>query len=1224
MPDILRQPLRMDCTGTDLVHPVDKMSPGAFPFLVNVRVNQEGRIESRPGYTALNSSPAHTALNTIRRLNDPDKLFAPATYDYTYIEGNSTLLFAGADLTSALTQIDTGYSGNPLSLIPFRPDTSPVSWMYVYDQNKLVKVRPDGTVRPIGMPPPSYAPVSDYGVPAEVLVSAGNDAHGWTLMGSATGTPSTFDKTNASGPTIRSIVYNSSNTGWCCISITPLGSSVVQQLTFWTGNRMKIVLNAGGGNAETVTVREVHPAIPNTTVAAVKYDSGTSGPCSLVLATSPPNLQRNSLLQIGSQVVRVLAVVLSPDGISYSIRCSSGSTINANDVVIGLISWYTYTTQTHVINEAISELAIGSANVPTGSTGGIGLLYTAASSVVVSGATVTYSSGDPFVAWPPGTQINVGGAVFYTLVSVNTTAQTLVVNTSPAIQGATVMYVNGVDMSKAAGRPISIANDSIHISVFLQNPQFINQVVLYIDVDSGTTNLTNAFTRNYYQFGVSLAQLNVYGPGNIIGDSWTDLVIPLASGLRYGNDFAQNLSNVRAIQLGLVVNSNSTTFGFDGWYMFGTYGPSVTANAPLGLFYASRNRDSATGVASLPGPVTRYSLFPISEQIIVTPNNAYYTIADTADIYRLGNTISQLTYVGSVPEASSQGSFVDNLPDVSVDGNPVIDLTLVQPWPILDVAWSGTVNVVGTTVTKATGTAFNTALIANSVILINGTAYLTFGQPRSSSLLEIQASGGNQTGVSFLVASPTLAGQPLPYAFGPLEGPFSPVTFGLGDPKNPGTVYFTNPSNADAASDLNTLEVCAPSEPLISGEVWNGMCFVGSRSNIYLLRYSYLATIGASSNLSYQFTRLPSPSGMWSAWTCVRGPDGIYFLGRDGIYKCNDTGAVNITDERLYPLFPHDGAPALGAPNIPPVDMTQITSMRLSCCDFDLYFDCIDTSSNAVTWRYEIEKKRWFLHYYGDGTGIAQHYLVETSLASPSQQIILLSLGLGLVYNSGGNTDAGTAITSQVTTPALDAGDERAQKLYVDIMADADGTGTLNAQLYYNNQVTTGSLTALTIAGTRIQSLVNIASQSALNLYRNISCKFYWTGGPAGPRIYAFEPSGYAQPYLSKFLVTQYLNLSFPGWKHHRRLYPALISNSTILFKIFTQDGRTFGPYSLASTGGQYKQIPVMVDHGCKDLAFLYQLDGQGQTFAAFLSDFVLETKEWTEPSYIDLAVFKT
>ena len=251
------------------------------------------------------------------------------------------------------------------------------------------------------------------------------------------------------------------------------------------------------------------------------------------------------------------------------------------------------------------------------------------------------------------------------------------------------------------------------------------------------------------------------------------------------------------------------------------------------------------------------------------------------------------------------------------------------------------------------------------------------------------------------------------------------------------------------------------------------------------------------------------------------------------------------------------------------------------------------------------------------------HYLDEPETDKPNDMQLLLLSGANL-FKAGGNTDNSADIPSIVQTPSDDGGDERAQKLYVDAMTEADGTGTLVAQIQFNNAQQNGPSVSMAPTGLRQQFLENISSLADLSLYRNINVRYRWTGGPDGPRVYAFEPSGYAQPYLSTFFVTQYIALAYPGWKHARRFYPALISNSNVLLTIETQDNRVFGPYVIPSTGGQFRIIPMIVNHGLKDLAFAFQLDGQGQAFALFPGEFTVEMKGWADPNYIELAVFKT
>jgi hypothetical protein len=296
--------------------------------------------------------------------------------------------------------------------------------------------------------------------------------------------------------------------------------------------------------------------------------------------------------------------------------------------------------------------------------------------------------------------------------------------------------------------------------------------------------------------------------------------------------------------------------------------------------------------------------------------------------------------------------------------------------------------------------------------------------------------------------------------------------------------------------------------------------------------------------------------------------------------------------------------------------------MRLTCCDNSIYFDYTDTSGSPVCLRYEVSKKRWFLEYYGDG--IVTHYLAEGTLSGPSKMSIWMpSRTQNLIYLAGGDTDNNVVIPTTVHTSAMDSGDQRAQKLYVDTMLDIAGTGNVTVQAFYNDDTMDGPELNVVVAGVREQRWYNISSLADLALYRNISMQFSWTGGPDGPQLYATEPSGFLQPYLSTFFVTQFIPFSFPGWKSMRRMYPAMISNANVLLTIQTQDGRTYGPFTIPSTGGRYRILPQMLSQNIKDLAFALQLDGQGTPFAFFPSDFTIEVKQWIEETYINLAVFK-
>jgi len=350
-------------------------------------------------------------------------------------------------------------------------------------------------------------------------------------------------------------------------------------------------------------------------------------------------------------------------------------------------------------------------------------------------------------------------------------------------------------------------------------------------------------------------------------------------------------------------------------------------------------------------------------------------------------------------------------------------------------------------------------------------------------------------------------------------------------------------------------------------------------------------------------------SGLWPPLTgCCAPILALPASGYDGTFTIEqhqEPGGGPITDSMGY----WDRVQSNVVP--PPPDTATVD------CEFDVTTPPIGGAT--LTLRYEIPQRRWFPHRYADTAVV--HYLDEPSEKKPNDQQLLILSGQN-IFKAGGNTDNGVDIESVVQTPSYDGGDERAQKLFVDTMTELDQVGDFSAEIRFNNNNIGGPTLVMSPTGLREQFLENIASLGDLSLYRNINLLARWTGGPDGPRWYAWEPSGYAQPYVSKRIVTQFINLAFQGWKHHRRIYAGLIATVDVLFTVKCQDGRTFN-YTIPNTGGQFKVVPLIVDNGVKDLAFGYELEGaNGSQFALFPDAFTLETKSWDQPQYIHLAVF--
>lgn len=155
---------RLDFRGMDLVHAPDEMPVGRFPYAQNVRRYLKGRITGRATQDAPVQTMAAGFVNSIRRLNDSTPA-GPST-GFILVGGDSAgRLYAGS------TEVATGLSGNPVSLIPFRPNASVQPWMYVGDSastsvkidgqptpNGMLKVRSDGTCYAMGIAEPQAAP----------------------------------------------------------------------------------------------------------------------------------------------------------------------------------------------------------------------------------------------------------------------------------------------------------------------------------------------------------------------------------------------------------------------------------------------------------------------------------------------------------------------------------------------------------------------------------------------------------------------------------------------------------------------------------------------------------------------------------------------------------------------------------------------------------------------------------------------------------------------------------------------------------------------------------------------------------------------------------------------------------------------------------------------------------------------------------------------------------
>ena len=169
--------LRPGIGGLNLRKTIDTLDPGELSRMSNLTWNREGQLTSRLGQSEVATSGG-TRIHSAKRLVEP--LGSTATR----VWGIDSSVFLG--LTGALSSVDSGYSGDPLSIVPYRPELSGQTWAYIADRNRMRKVRMDGLDLEIGLAAPTAVIGSALGQEHRTNIASFSSADG-TVAASWTG-----------------------------------------------------------------------------------------------------------------------------------------------------------------------------------------------------------------------------------------------------------------------------------------------------------------------------------------------------------------------------------------------------------------------------------------------------------------------------------------------------------------------------------------------------------------------------------------------------------------------------------------------------------------------------------------------------------------------------------------------------------------------------------------------------------------------------------------------------------------------------------------------------------------------------------------------------------------------------------------------------------------------------------------------------------------------------
>lgn len=1240
---------RFECHGLYLNGAMDACPPGKWPFLQNARSYLQGGLHGRGGLVATPATGLGGPVHTLYRLADPTPFASIPSRRFYGVGAN---LFSGP-AAGAFPLLDTGYSGNPLSTLVVEPSGSPQPWLYVADSSRMRKFNVNGTSYPIGIASPVTPPetaLGDVGIIPIAIFDSG--VLGWTSVGVAataiTHTPR-IPNLGPVGPiTIASILYDSGTFG---------NASVVPSSLADISEGMLLLVNSPPGPVSwLVEVAQITIAIAPTTVASIIYEAGSTGACVIQPAASlgtgqldaptvadltysrlfheqatgtlppdvvgiavprgsaglpnpvptpltrparrirQPDFPVNSLVRLnGTETVRILSVATGPDGIQ-SFRCVTTGTIAAGQTITGIAAFRAYFANTG----------------PGGPTAGMNLYDGAVTNAIT-----------PRIG--PGSTSPTGVAT-----------------------AGIISPVAPIDLSQVTVegvvRPI-LPDDLIHLAIKASDLTKVTTVRFYLDVD----RLVNDFTQNYYFFEwrasdiiQAIQNTNTADVGTLVSaastvatvsaiqnapttpvpargrgptapptpesaplalgnNQWIDLKCRINDLVHVGTDPSRTLHDVVRAEILVSLSGPATlvTISYDTLHVSGGYGPDVGS---LGNSYHYRQsyRSSATGAVSNPGPASRTGMNPRRQRVGLIGTQSADPQADLVDWWRIGGALTTWTYDGT----SANGAppvFDDVYGDPAIDGGKTLETDNFQPWPSTDLPRVGTCKVAGNLLQRLTGDLFNTSWAEGSQVIVNGRVYTLYGPPISTSLLYLNENAGSSVSAAFTVPSATLLSQVQPALFGgPIAGAL--FTFGCGDIRNPGTVTWTKGNAPDQASDAATLQVTPPSEPLQHGYFYDGVPFVFSSDQQYVIQPDF-----ANPN-QFRAYITPCGRGLWARWAQAATPYGQAFLAKDGIFLTTGGGvAKSLTDEDLYPLFPHGDQPGVAVNGIAPPNMANTARLRLSFSDTWLYFDYVDTNGESHTLAHWFADNSWW--FDTSTPGVSARWAEVGSLSHEA----LIGGSNGSVYTIGGTTDDGAAIACSATRVENQT-DARVQKLYEDLMVELDAGGSTSVTVSLgltNNTVAITPVVQVVTAG-RKPYYFNLNPTTMDAFGTNLQLNLAWSPLVAapfpGPIFYVYEIRYQLTPELATNWLSGPTTHGLPGYQHVPLVLMCYRASTTVDFHVII-DGVLY-TYTLPSTAGKYAKTFFRLQ-SVKGLTFQYGFQASAQ--AAFqLYD--RDSEVWIQP----------
>lgn len=1142
--------------------------------------------------------------------------------------------------------IDSGQvgtlSGNSQGacMIPYRPNQSPQAWMYVagaedYKKYSAPDIITQGVTEfEVGIEeqqqPPEACPnlfqFTDYFALAA----------SWTNGGTAGAPANTVRLTD----TAIDVLVDPASQPFPSVNIR---SSI--QVSSLTGYQIGMPLDFAGGFTE---VADIYPAVNDGTaiiIDSIYYFSGTTGKCVVVPRQSPvpsafqttgqpPSLYTDnplSALRRGSIVnlnnggsnenLFVLSVAIGPDG-TICFEVDTSFTFAAGDNITGIPAICCSGVTLLNIGDPITVRDISYQQVGAG-------IGTMSNSFGASRPFNTLSlDGTATTQQYDYLQFGINISDLERLVAV-----TFIFNINPSVTydtDAFYLQVTASDLLVHAPRASQTDALFTQFQADLDARKGINGLLLL-----GGMTFEQYYNQRYAELAVAVNALSI-----LPASQYTTLLIPITSLKRLGSNVGYTLTDANGIRV-QIETSGSMNVRMGPFYIGIGDQPDVgKIGAPYR--YAVRTRSPLTGAKSNPSPVTRYGVGPRRQSVRISMQDTNSDIQDSIwDVFRDGGAVNSFRYIGSTPNTGGVDIFEDNYFDTAAAGGSLIEYDNFQPWPTIDVPYmvtagggSGvtiTINVIGTVVlvVYSSGSPFTSPAPStilrwlpgtimtldnlNAYTLWNRPTLVTLASPPAANyfayMFRIVENAGTATPQTLNINEPLVANQDLPYLWGPdAEG----TVFGCGDPFRPGNVYFCKKFDPDSAPDNYNQEITNPSEPLMGGEVINGLALVASTKRWWALYPNF------GSGQRYQAVEAPVRRGLIAPYAHATDGQVVFFWAKDGIWT---TLGQSLTDADLHNIFPHEGVIGrdyvYGGNTVHAPDYKYASNFRLCFRNNYLYADYRDSEGLPRTLVCDLRdpaNPAWCVDEYADPIGV--HYGVEQqagTLLSDSTIYSALVMGddNGKVHVQRDLVnDNGTPIPAAVATFEFNGGDVRSNELYNDEFVDLIPAAVAGV----NATILEG--------GTSVQAVFIIpTSTSRQHTNIPIGLELSYMGvllewiddfdSQSIPTLLrSWQPMFQSAPVAVNLWKNQGTAFNLSGYKHLPRMLIAYKASAPVTLTITVYDGTAPAVVTLPSTAGAYRKTLFWLTFN-KGMLYFVQARCDDAEFQLYLSDCEILVGAW-------------